>query len=365
MINISIGIFLLCSPIVFLSLAVPSLPTLQFYQFGYFSNSVNLVQLQLFCFWAILLVVASLFDTPRRNFRDEQMKWLLLISTVSVYLHPKTIKLFPVIFLGFLLYYVVSVCADTNRLRMFFWAIASVAVLNTVFAVLQSLNIHLIYHAKENGEIVGLMGYKTQLGIYQALSIPVCFALNPWLAVIPTIGLFLSKSGTSILACIVGLSYFFRRELWKYGSMPIYMASSSLILFFIVRHYHQLTLRFGSWLEAINGIFKHPIAGNGFGTFDYVEKRLGGDVFYSDPYNLYLGVFYAIGVLGLVVFVVFLKDKLFLGGQSHIVHEAVRASCLILVVVGFGYSFMDYPRLAGTAIVLFGLLTALKPEVST
>ncbi len=40
--------------------------------------------------------------------------------------------------------------------------------------------------------------------------------------------------------------------------------------------------------------------------------------------------------------------------------KVLSTSILIALLVGIEKSFMDYPRLAGTVIVLFGLLTITK-----
>jgi len=358
MFNIALGIFLFLSPILFIPLSVPAVATLQFYQFGYFTNNIDVVQLQIFMYGTILLLLAALSSYPRRTVSNGFLNLVLLVCVWSVYWHPVTIKLFPQVFLGFLLYYVVAVWADVKHLRSLFWVIAAVSLLNMVFAILQFFNIHFLMF--KQGEIIGLMGYKTQLGIYQAIAMPICFTLNPWLTIIPVLGLFLSHSGTATVAAVGGMWYF----LWKKGlriqSLPVWQSFLGLVAIYIYWHYGQMEIRIGSWIYAIKEGINHVLKGNGIGTFHYIGIA---DHVYTDPYSLYLEIFYSVGILGLIAFILFLGSQLVNRHSKCPVKLAIFSSCLILAIVGFGYSFLDYPRLAGTAIVLFGLLTADRKEI--
>ena len=127
MFDLALKIFLFLSPVLFLPLNFPHLASLQFYQFGYFGKSINLVQLQLFEYGVIALVITALFNNPKRFFQDNYLKFVLIIYCMSIFIHPKTIKTFPVIFLGFLLYYLVSVCANVKNLKPIFLVIISVS----------------------------------------------------------------------------------------------------------------------------------------------------------------------------------------------------------------------------------------------
>lgn len=364
MFNISILIFLLISPILFLPLSVPAVASLQWYQFGYFTNSIDIVQNQIFLYSIVLLAIISLFNKSKRLFGDDYAKWIMLICFWSVYWHPMSIKNFQYIFLGFTLYYLVSIMSDVKNLRNFFMVISIVSFINTFFAILQYFNIHFLLF-KEN-EIIGLMGYKTQLGIYQALALPICFTWNPWLCIIPIIGLFLSNSATALLAAVIGMLYFLYKSGLKIKSLPIWQSLITLSGIYIYLHFSRLGIRFDAWQYSLMSGINHIFKGNGIGLFHYISHR---EISYwpftfNDPYSLYLEVFQAIGIFGLLAFVLFLGSK-FIGFRSkNNLEVALYSSCLTLLIFGFGYSFMDYSRLAGTAIVLFGLLTAVRKENS-
>lgn len=359
MFNISLFVFILISPILFLPLSVPAISTLQWYQWGFFTNNIEVVQRQIFLYGIVLLFIASLFDKPKRLFGDNYIRWLLLICFLNVWAYPITIKIFPTVFLGFLLYYLISVCADVKNLRSFFMAIIFVSFINTFFSILQFFNIHFLLF-KDN-EIIGLMAYKSQLGIYEALALPICFTWNPWLCIIPTIGLLLSNSATAMVAGVVGMIYL----LWKKGlrlqSIPLWQVFLLISGIYIYGHFEKLGIRFDAWGYALkNGIY-HWFHGNGIGLFHFT-KHIGEEVSFTDPYSIYLEVFNAIGIFGLIAFLFFIVDKFIGIKKENSMVLALFTSCLILAISGIGYSFMDYPRLAGTAIVLFGLLTAVKKE---
>lgn len=359
MFTIALLIFILISPILFLPLSVPALASLQFYQFGFFTNGLEVVQRQIFMYGIILLVIASLFDKPKRLFGDDYIRWLLLILFLNIWCWPITIKIFPTVFLGFLLYYLVSVCANVKNLKYFFMVIAFVSLINSVFAILQFFHVHFLLF--KEGEIIGLMSYKTQLGIYQALALPICFALNPWLTIIPMIGLLLSNSATAMLAGVMGMIYFLWKKGLKIQSIPMWQVFIVVSGYYLFGHFSKLGIRFDSWMYAFLTGIHHWFHGNGIGLFSYI-RDIGYKVSYSDPYSIYLEVFNALGIFGFIAFLLFIGSKFIGFKRMDSMTLALFTSCLILAIVGIGYSFMDYPRLAGTAIVLFGLLTAVKKD---
>ena len=360
MFNLALKFFLLLSPVLFLPLSVPGLGALQFYQFGYFGVSPNLFQLQFFQYGVIFLFVSALFDKPKRFFQDKYLSILFLICAVNVYFHPRTIKEFPIVVLGFLLFYLVSTYADVRNLKPVFKIIFFVSLLNTIFSILQFFNIHLIYTPTDN--IIGLMGYKTQLGIYQALALPICFVIHPLLSIVPLVGLILSKSATAILPAILGMYYLLRKRL-RIQSIPVLLSIFTIITLIFLKSFHKFSLRFEVWTETIKMILKDPFYGHGIGNFNYIQHlKYNINISYQDPYSLYLQVFYSLGILGGIAFLFFIEDKIIGFKSDDFIQRGLFSSCLILLTFGMCYSFLNYSRLAGTAIVLFGLLVAVKKD---
>lgn len=363
MFDLTLKIFLFLSPIAFLILSIPSIATLQYYQFGFFSNSIEVTQVQIFCYFSIFLLLASFVSTQQRKIKDKYATLIFFIFVVNVYLHPKTIKIFPYILFGFIIYYLVSIYASQRILKNVFKIIAFVSLLNTIFAMLQFFNIHLIYNYK--GEIIGLMNYKTQLGIYQALAMPICYVLNPYLIIIPAIGLLLSKSVTSIFAALIGMAFLLNKKRVYIHNPSIWLCIFTVVGLLIYKNFHKIMIRVPAWGEAIKEGINKFFVGNGIGSFHLVtDLNDKYKISFTDPYSIYFQMFHALGVFGLLATLLFVFN-MFKDVPRGVLNDGLIASCLIIAVSGIGYSFMDYPRLAGTAIVLLGLLNVVKQKKET
>lgn len=347
MFNFALAIFLFLSPIIIFPLN-GFVARLQWYQFGTFSGSVKLLQLQFFQYGAIFLFLSALFSKPKRKFDNKYFGLLFGVYLWSVILHPKTIESFFTVFAGFIIYYLVSVYADKKR--MFLWIIFSVSVLNTIFAILQSVGVNLIY--LPNSHIIGLMSFKTHLGIYQAIAIPIAYSLNPLLALIPLIGLILSESFTAMAAAIIGMIYFLKIKP-KQMIIPFLIICILWVKFSL---YDRFLVRWDVWKTTF-GFVTENIYGYGAGAFVYVKDRIQYRVQFDTPYSLYFSTLYALGILGLTAIILFIKNSL-----SKNVFGGIAVACLVLAVVGLGCSFLNYARLAGTAVVLFALLEVEKKE---
>lgn len=334
----------------------------QFFQFGYFSSSNSLVQLQFFQYGTVVLFLTAMFSKPQRHFKDKYAGFLFLMFILGVLWHPKAIVNFYNILTGFLLYYLVVVYS--KNVKSILEAVVGVAFLNSIWAVLQSFGINLIYNPAYD-DAVGLMTYKTHLGIYQALAVPICYIFNPWLSIVPLIGLLLSNSFTAAIPVIIGMVYFSKDKIVKLRSMPIFMLFISCLVVFSGKMFYKLSLRFEVWIETLKMISQNYFYGHGIGVFEYVDLNTGNhgipSIKYSDPYSIYLQTFYALGVFGLIALVLFFYKKLNFKPE-FLISKGLFSSCLILVIVGLCYSFMDYPRLVGTTIALFGLLTVIKGD---
>ena len=350
MFDIALGIFLFLSPIFFLPKPIGNVNALQFYQFGVLGNSgYNYLQLLFFGAGIItLLIIALLTAKPQREFEDKWAVALFGLFCLSVYFHPIGIKSFGNILLGFLLYYLVIVY--TKNYKTLFKFIFSVALLNTIFAILQFFNINLIY--SESG-VKGLMCISNQLGFYQALSVPICYTLSPYLVIVPLVGLLLSKSILGFLAMLVGMIYLLYPKIKKIRVSLIYIqVLFSVFLLFILKYHNiliqKIQIRGFVWWETLKLSLDKYFVGYGFNKFSVLHGRQ----VYENPYNIYLQVFYILGIAGVICLAMFLKDKFI-----YKIDRTIFASCLTLLVIGLGFCFMDFPRLAGTAIVSFGLLT--------
>ena len=332
---------------------------LQWYQFKTLSVESGIIQLQFFEYWIILLFIISLAQKPVRSLQDKNLAWLLGLCALSISLHPKTIVMFVPIFLGFLLYYLVV--NYTKNIKKLLYVIIAISFLNTIFAVLQFFHIDLIY--KTFNRIDGLMCISSHLGAYQAIALPICYIVNPFLSIIPLIGLLLSKSYTPLLAGIIGMVYLFfpNRKKILINLAPIgWIASFGIISVFILKNYqsilYKLGLRLELWFGVLKDILKHPFIGSGFDAFSKVTSMGQWKV----VFNEYLGVALNLGLIGLFFFGKFLHEKF--KGTAVGIERGLKASCLISAIICLGQSSLHFPRLAGTIIVLFALWAIVNKQ---
>lgn len=362
MFDLALGIFLFLSPIINLfgnnARLNGQVLALQFYQFRSLSPVNSAVQLQFFLYGIIVLFAVALMSKTARSFKDKYLAYFLGLCGMSVILHPKTLSAFTPILLGCLFYYLVV--TYVRNIRRLSWVIVAVATLNTIFAVMQFFNVHLLYQA--TGRIDGLMCLSTHLGQYQAVATPFFYAIHPLLIIIPVIGLILSKSFTPLIALFIGMAY-----LWypKKGKFFVNLAPMGLIallgviIAFVVRN-HQLILYKGGlrvdlWFHSVKQLMAHPFLGHGVGTF---SRNVPGMGQWNWTYNEYLGVAFYLGITGLFIALMFLKDKFLNVGDGF--KRIVAASCLIVVIICLGQPMLHFPRMVGTVIPLFAFLKILK-----
>ena len=360
MFNFALGIFLFLSPIIVL-VGFPArvngqVMALQFYQFKTMSFNNNILQFQFFQYGIIALFILALSRKPIREFRDKYFAGFLGLCALSVLFHPKTINAFLPIFLGSLLYYLVV--AYTVNIKPLLYSIIFVSILNTIAAVLQFFGIPVIY------KYAGLMCSMSHLGTYQAIAIPVCWAINPYLSIIPLIGLLLSKSLTPLAALLVGLVYLWypqRRKIIINLALIGLIALTGISIVFLARVSQSATYKFSLradiWLDVIRQIFRYPWIGAGLGTFSVVTP-MG---FAEWIYNEYLSIAFYAGIPALICLMMFLKDKFTFGRVD--LSRCIVASCLILAIICLGQSPMHFVRIAGAGIVLLGFAEITKMEV--
>jgi hypothetical protein len=352
MFNIALGIFLFLSPIFFIPFAGQArlngiIGALQFYQFGSLSLKSGIIQLQFFQYGILFLFMVALMQNSIRSFKNRDIAFLLGLCMLSVIFHPKTVSVFTPVFLGFLLYYLTV--KYTKDIRPFMYIIFSVSVLNTLFAILQFFNIHLLYNP---ASIHGAMFSPSHLGSYQALALPISYSIHPLLVFIPLTGLVLSKSATPLLAGAIGMVYLLHRKKGKFIILGI-------ISLGIIGNFHnilyKLALRLNLWRLALLDIIKRPLLGYGIDTF---SKTIPPQGTWQWTYNEFLGVAFSIGLLSWIFIYRFLRNKF--SGISQGLERTICASCLIATIIFMGQPALHFARLAGTIIILFAFWEILK-----
>lgn len=354
MFDIALAVFLFLSPII-LSPQIGNITALQFYQFGVIDSSNSFLQLQFFQFGAIILFIISLFCKKEREFQDKWLVLFLIGCLISVFLHPISVKVFPNIFLGFLLYKIVFEYA--KNIKIILSPIIITSLLNCLFIAFQFVHFFPIYNNVPN--ICGLLKNSTHSGIYEALSFPIIYLFNPVLSIFPILGVLIINSQTAELGLIAGFMYLLRRKIKEMGSAWMMFTVSLIAILTVINKewlINEFAARVWIWKYAIKNL---TLFGHGLGNFKVFHTSLSftfGQ--YDNPYNIYLGIIYAIGILSIPLFIwIYETIKNYVNFKSKDLFIIMLfTSCLMLLVMGLRSSFMDFPRLAGTAIILFSLL---------
>lgn len=357
MFDIVLGTFLFLSPIFFLPKQIGNINALQFYQFGVLGNmGYNYLQLQFFCYGIVALFIVALLSKPQREFNNKWMVVLFSLFCLNVYFHPIGIKMFAPVLLGFLLYYLVVVYTkDYKRLFKFIFC---ASLLNTVFAILQFFNINLLYHS--TGRIDGLMCLSTHLGAYQAIVLPICYALNPFFVIVPIIGIVLSKSITAIfilLCWLIAISFTgikIKDRIFNISSFCVSMSLLTLTILFLLHNWNlilqKINIRITVWIPALKDIFNRFFLGYGLKPFSF-NSPIG---LYENTCSIYLGIAWCLGILVLIPLFMLIKD---IFKSKNLI---LLTSILTALIIGIEKSIFDYPRLLGTTIILFGFLAVAK-----
>ena len=319
------------------------------------------VQLQFFQFGIMALFICSLFVKEKRALKDKWLGGFLIVCFINVFhfnFHPVMAQAFLNIFLGAVLYYLVFACA--KDIRSCLKVIITVSILNTILAGFQFFKLDFV---NKESIVCGFMNTTTHLGQYSAVAIPLTFLFNPYLALIPFLGLCLSKSITPFVAFVVGIIYFFRKKLFNLFGMVGFMSILSAFAFLIIRNYQytlmKITMRGELWFNILKETFTRPFLGFGLGSFPLLSAQIYARQGQWDfIYNEYLGVAFSVGILGAVFFILFLWDKF---RNINTKFQAILAtSCVIVAVICLGQSPLHFARMAGTIIPLFAFLEILK-----
>src|SRR3990167_3001902 len=361
MFDIGLSIFLFLSPIILLP-AIGNIAALQFYQFGIISNNNAFLQLQFFQFGIVGLFILSFFQKRIRELNDSWMGLFMAGCLVSVFLHPKSVSVITNIFLGFLLYKLTFEYVKNVKLVLF--PICVVSILNFIFEVLQLFGVYLVYNPTDR--IDGLMAFSSHLGAYQAMVIPILYLFNPLLAIVPIIGFILAKSTHVYISVFLCGGYLIIKKIKNLGSVWL-MFCMSLITLFIIKGGKRLLSEFfvRIWIQK-ETIKDLTYFGKGLGNFKKVcelpvnvnfHNAVYPNETFENPLSIYLGVIYALGILSIPVFIwIYGNIEQYKRVKKDNILKALFLSSMILIMIGFGQSCMDFPRLAGTIIIIFGLL---------
>ncbi len=360
--DIILGILLVLTPLVFVpgnfALLNGWVAKFQFYLWGFFNvANVESIQLLFFCLSVLILLLTAMSSIQMRGFKDKPIAILFGLVLINVLLHPRGIVVLPYICLGFLLYYLIT--CYIKDIRSIAYPMLIVSSLNTIFAILQLAGIHFPY--SDTMRCDGAMFLSSHMAIYQAISIPLVYMIAPVLVIIPIVGLLLSGSIVPLVASLIGMTFLLRRS--NFLSMPmtgIYGAVAIYVIFISKELIYKLIIRVSVWLSSLD----FTLFGHNLGSFKSVLPTIGNS---PSTYSVYLTIYYYLGAIGFIALSYFIIDKAirFRKSKAGKPFECLFASIIILGLCGLTQSFLDFPRLAFTAIVIMAGLSAFLMKGAT
>lgn len=204
------------------------------------------------------------------------------------------------------------------------------------------------------------MCLSTHLGAYQAIVLPICYALNPFFVIVPIIGIVLSKSITAIfilLCWLIAISFTgikIKDRIFNISSFCVSMSLLTLTILFLLHNWNlilqKINIRITVWIPALKDIFNRFFLGYGLKPFSF-NSPIG---LYENTCSIYLGIAWCLGILVLIPLFMLIKD---IFKSKNLI---LLTSILTALIIGIEKSIFDYPRLLGTTIILFGFLAVAK-----
>jgi hypothetical protein len=353
--DVALGILLVLTPTIFVIGNFPKLngwvAKFQFSLWKFFNvSNIESVQILFFCLAVLILFLVSMVSRQLRPFKDVPMTILFGLILANVLIHPIGVKVLPYILIGFLLYYIVV--EYIKDVRTIAYPLLIVSFLNTIFALLQLVGIH--YPYTDTMRCDGMMFLSSHMALYQAISIPMVYMISPWLIIIPIVGLLLSGSIVPLVASLIGMTFLLRRS--NFLSMPMTGIYGAIILYLIFISkglIYKFMIRLSVWASSLDFSF----FGHNLGSFKSILPKIGES---STTYSIYLSVYYYLGFIGSMALIYLIIDRImrFRKSKAGKPFECLFASIIILGLCGITQSFLDFPRLAFTAIVLLAGLSA-------
>lgn len=328
---------------------------------------INMVQRLFFVFGTFALFGITFFCKEQRSFKNIWIGLIVLWSLISVFIHSWRLdensvvsgflnfslmsEGFIYVLCGCLLYYMVARYSLGFNIA---YPLIVISLVNLVFAVAQKFGVYWVWHNAiytNQSNICGILGTKSNMAVFSAVSIPVIFGFNRPLSVIPTINLILSNSFTALVALLIGITVFlFLRRYHRF--LFIFVLVVACFTPFI--KWHKFYIRPPAWQYALNEIKRSPIFGHGFDNTIMQNKIVLNNVSFEHQHtyrhNDYLNVARDLGV-PFLVFILMACAKTMLRTRM----DYLWLSLVVLSIACFAQTSFYYPRIASVGIIMLAL----------
>lgn len=354
--DVGLYVFIFLSPIFFLK-----------------SWDLNMIQGIFFVLGIFALLGISFISKKQVEYKNKYLGFILLWSLLCLLIHSFNFSLtngltssfinycilsegFIFILCGCILYYLV-VCYKKNFNIVY--PILAINILNLFFVIFQKFGINFIW-SNPSG-ICGMMGTKSQLALFSAISVPILahhnyYGSRMWipLCLIPITIMFLALSYTSVFSLFIGIALYIyvydKRRNW--ARLTVWLGLG--ILFFIIFH-HEIIIKAQIRLELIEKtlleILQKPLFGWGFDntlTMNKIHSRLENGMCFR--HNDFLNIAKDLGIPFLIFIMLGLKRIL-----KNATKDYLWVACVILLL---GCAFQTnayFARIASIGIIILAL----------
>jgi len=302
------------------------------------------------------------------------------------------------VFLGSILYYITKLGFKREHINLFLSGFLWFVFFNIAYMAIQACGYDFIYMQRIvhlNGlikyvnptNINGFMGHQSILGCLMALAVPILATRRTRTAWVGSVGLFvplyLCHTSLCLLMGLIGLLFvlFYRipRRIWVVGVVVLSLCGGV---------YMNKVDGFGMertklWKVAMKDAMIHPITGWGLDSFANVTKQKdfrytntmnnfpnrhfkGGVTniqYWDNPHNLYVSLFYEFGVIGLLLFIGFMRKNILRFAYAVKSPNTIGLAGFILVFCGL--SAGHFPMwLARMTVFIIPCFTLFETETS-
>lgn len=278
------------------------------------------------------------------------------------------------LFVGILFFKIVVENFDFKALRFIVWCLFGILLVNVIFCFLQMANHDPVFVAMNKTvqgfpRPVGLMRLEAHLGTMAAILGPLLVIVSPWLLIVTLPLFYFGTSSVAIVAFILSMAFVF----WGRVPKRTFILAAVLILLAGVYYIVKFDMpggnfgyRFHVWFMGLREVLTRTMFyGFGIGSWALWAPQTAQQT-NSDPltwlwaHNEYLQVFFELGIVGLIILLVWLKDSVsaYLGSGRGPIIKCLFASFISLALVSTCHFPFHLGRLAGISVFVLALFHA-------
>ncbi|KKM83096.1 hypothetical protein LCGC14_1312860 [marine sediment metagenome] len=334
----------------------------------------------------VILFILSLYLIPKRRIINPYINAFLGLSLIVFFFGvpgSKVIMIEPLvkIFLIVILFYLVT--NHCKNRKLIYDAICAVVAINFAMVLLQFFNVDPVClndTTEQNTHLVGLFGYKQNLGAYMAMVVPLLIVKKRWAfagmaALMPIMNKSWAAIGVMCIAIMFLMFYSFDRKKFITFSVVTLLVIASVFGLFI-RYYgekvdieHKLHMRWISQTKFLKVLMSNPYFGTGIGAFKYLPN----EIVEIDPWGRYLdagndylelGIAMGFGVLFIIAGLYFYIWNRFKSVKTNLEVVAIVAGLITIALGTLFHTYMNHPNLIVIGIVLLGLFEVVSEKES-